>query len=350
MNPIAELFVTADDRTGALEIGGIVANDDFSVPVGVSAATGKCCVVDIASRHVAPETAYKRMREAHSTEAKHRCHKMDAGMRGRWPHEVRALVDMGHRIAVVPSFPDAGRRCKDGVVYIFDEPVLDSPFGSDPLSAPCSNKPIEVLEDADCLTDAIEVWDANDNDDLQAAVKRCREEGRILVGPTGAVGAYAQTVFPHVAPISVELETPILIVCGSLNKTSRRQLRRLGEPIHSIDEDLPEFAGVAVWATEIPNAPIDIEHAENTARQIAKRVHEIRSCVSTLLIIGGDTAAAFVGDATLHALGCVAPGIPVSRFEDQILITKGGGIGEPDILERLVQRSDFVEETSPRSQ
>ena len=336
MSPIARLFVTADDRTGALEIGGIIANQDFSVPVGVQPEDGECCVVDLASRHVEPETAYARILEAHATIAEHRCHKMDAGLRGRWPHEVRALVDMGYRIAVVPSFPDAGRRCKDGIVYIYDQPVLESPFGSDPLSAPCSNKPVEVLEDAQCLSDAIEVWDANDNEQLRSAIQRCRKENRILVGPTGAVGAYAQTVFPSMSPISIDLEAPMLIVCGSLNRTSREQLNRLDTPAQIIDQRDFEIEDLVVWATAVPDEPIDIKHAVANARRVADRVHEVRSAVRTMLVIGGDTVAAIVGDATLHALGCVAPGVPVSRFEDQLLITKGGGIGEPDILVRLV--------------
>ena len=85
---------------------------------------------------------------------------MDAGLRGNWPHEIHALVELGYRVAVVPSFPDAGRRCKDGIVYIQDVPVLESPFGADPLTAPCSSRPMEVLEEANCIFDEVVVWDA----------------------------------------------------------------------------------------------------------------------------------------------------------------------------------------------
>ena len=56
----------------------------------------------------------------------------------------------------------------------------------------------------------------------------------------------------------------------------------------------------------------------------------------TLFVIGGDTAGAIVGDETLDVLGTVAPGIPISRFRDGLLVTKGGGIGTPDILVNLL--------------
>ena len=53
-------------------------------------------------------------------------------------------------------------------------------------------------------------------------------------------------------------------------------------------------------------------------------------------MIGGDTAGAVVGDETLEVQGTVAPGVPMSRFRDRQLITKGGGIGEKDLLVDLL--------------
>ena len=43
---MSQLLVTADDRTGALEIGGIVANAEFSVNVGTEFDDGPCSVID----------------------------------------------------------------------------------------------------------------------------------------------------------------------------------------------------------------------------------------------------------------------------------------------------------------
>ena len=106
-NP-CRLLVTADDRTGALEIGGAVGNAEFLVPVGPYAESDICCTIDLNSRHLSASEAYKKTLEAHRRPADKRCHKMDSGMRGNWPHEVQALVDLGHLVAVVPSYPAAG--------------------------------------------------------------------------------------------------------------------------------------------------------------------------------------------------------------------------------------------------
>jgi uncharacterized protein YgbK (DUF1537 family) len=264
-------------------------------------------------------------------------------LRGNWAYEVRALADLGHRVAVVPSFPDAGRRCHHGVVYIDDVPVLDSPFGQDPLTAPVSNRPMDVIEEAGCVHANVVVWDANDNMALAAAISRCRDENRILVGPTGAIGAYAATVFPDRIPLQVKIPRPVLIVCGSLNATSRHQIARLGLPVLGLEDDLSETNGLMLIATHYQRGAIDNDLADSVASGVAARVRDLLKStrrIATLLVIGGDTSAAIVGDATLDVIGTVDTGIPISRFSTEsgevLLITKGGGIGQADTLTRLL--------------
>ena len=59
------LFITADDRTGSLEIGGIIASEGNPVPVGPLADDLQCCVVDLVSRHISSEAAFIKVLEAH---------------------------------------------------------------------------------------------------------------------------------------------------------------------------------------------------------------------------------------------------------------------------------------------
>ena len=261
---------------------------------------------------------------------------MDAGLRGNWPHETRALVELGYHVVVVASFPDAGRRCKDGIVYIQDIPVLDSPFGADPLTAPCSSKPIEVMEEAGCVFEEVEVWDANDNDELDFASRQCLEEGRVLVGPSGAIGSFARHVFGVAARAQITLANPMLLACGSLNATSREQLTRVNGEWFAFGAPVRPSARVSLVATPIPAGEITSEMAVKVATEMAQIVKEASPNFSTLLIIGGDTVAAFVGDETLKAVGTVSAGIPVSKFHGQTLITKGGGIGTANSLREIV--------------
>jgi uncharacterized protein YgbK (DUF1537 family) len=61
----------------------------------------------------------------------------------------------------------------------------------------------------------------------------------------------------------------------------------------------------------------------------------------TLLVIGGDTAAAVLGDEPRLVGGTVAPGMPWSLDADgggPLVITKAGGFGDPDALARLLSR------------
>ena len=339
---VRTLFITSDDRTGALEIAGTVANERFSVPCGPYADNDHCCVVDIASRHLDPEAAVRQAATAHARRARHRCHKIDSGLRGNWPFEVRGLLQLGHGVAVVPSFPDAGRRCVDGVVYVDGVPVLESPFGRDPLTAPLSSRPMEILEATDCADGDVVVWDANDNAELQAAARRCRDEGRAMVGPSGAVAAYAATVFPERAAREVPVVPPVLVLCGSLNAMSREQIERLRVPVLTLTDDLqlPPAArdAITVVATPIPPGAITTREAEQVAKAIAACAHgaiDTGYGGGTLFVLGGDTAAAVVGDATLEVLGTIDTAVPIARFRDGFLVTKGGGIGRPDTLAKL---------------
>ena len=332
---MSQLLVTADDRTGALEIGGIVANAEFSVNVGTEFDDGPCSVVDVATRHMSPDRAYATMIEALTRHDVHRCHKMDSGLRGNWPHEIRAMLDQDYRVAIIPGFPAAGRRCKDGVVYIDDVPLLDSPFGADPLSAPCSNKPVEVMEEAGLTSGAFILLDADTEEEVAQGVQRVFKEDRVVVSPTGPIGHYARLLFGDPPHRNIRLNAPILIVCGSLNATSRNQLDRLGVPIQRIGEPIEHLNPITVVATPFIEDSISNHDAEQMASITARYIDEHLASFHTLLIIGGDTAASYLRGKAVEVLGTVATGIPIAKHGSRLLITKGGGIGTADTLREI---------------
>ena len=333
------LLVTADDRTGALEVGGVLARKGKPVPVGPKAQDPERYVVDIASRHLSPNRAFEQMLAIHSRDARYRCHKMDSGLRGNWPHEARALVELGYKVAVIPSYPDAGRRCEEGVVYIHDVPLLESPFGSDPLAAPSSNKPIEVLEEEGCTHDEIEVWDASTNKELASQIAKCRAEGRVLVGTTGGIEVYGTELLPTNVGDTFALQRPILVSCGSLNSVSREQLSRVN--VQWLDSDGPyrSFGNLGILATPVPTTKLTATGARKTARKIAAATLGFLNFARSLIVIGGDTVAAFLGNRTVDVIGTVDTGIPIASLEGKLIITKGGGIGHQDTLTELVQKA-----------
>jgi uncharacterized protein YgbK (DUF1537 family) len=332
------VLLSADDRTGALEIGGLVADEHLTVPVGPAATSDRCCVVDIATRHLSVEAAQNRMSELLSRNAEHRAHKMDAGLRGNWPYEIQVLLDAGHKVAVVCSFPDAGRRCRDGVVYIHDLPVLDSVFGKDPLNAPVSSRPAEVLEHAG-VTGDVAVWDADDNAQMHQAVARAHAEDRVLVGASGVLGAFAQGLLKSSQPRRIQMPEPRCVLCGSLNALSRDQIERTDIPVQTVSNRITLSGEATVIATPIPEGEITEAEAQSMAMLASAAVRDLWSGIGTLIVVGGDTAAALIGDDTLDVMGTVAPGIPASLYQGVCLITKGGGIGQPDTIRELLTKS-----------
>ena len=347
-----ELLITADDRTGALETGGACADLGFDVRlVKVPAADDDCAVVDLDSRHCGAGEAARRMREAHRTDARFRCHKMDSGLRGNWAHEVAALLAQGHRVGILASFPDAGRRCDDGTVYIRDVPVAESPFGRDPRNRLLSSRPVDYLMAAgsgDALADGrLVVLDANTNDELNAAAVRCRKEDRMLVGTTGGVGAYVATLRSGRRGDLPPLPRPALIVCGSLHPLSRMQVSKLDcltvGPGDTAGQALAALrrGDDVILATEMTTAEIGDAAAESMAALVATTTWDWigASGAPTLIVLGGDTAAAILGDRTLRVLGSADTALPLCLTEEGLaVVTKGGGIGEEDTLARLLRR------------
>lgn len=334
---MTQVLLSADDRTGSLEIGGLIANERFAVPVGPKATSARCCVVDIGTRHLSAVAAQERMETMLSRPADQRAHKMDAGLRGNWAQEIDVLVRAGYKVAVICAFPDAGRRCQDGVVYIHDLPVLESVFGNDPLNPQVSSKPAEVLEHFGVRGDVV-VWDANDNAEMRAGIERAVREERILVGASGPLGMFANLFLKPDQARAVMLPEPILILCGSLNPLSRAQIQAVEAPVQFLGDELA-MGPVTLLATVPQSGRIAEDVAQETAEEMARAARSLWADFNSVIVIGGDTAGALIGDDTVETLGCVAPGIPVSRYKQKLIVTKGGGIGQPDTIAGLVSSS-----------
>ena len=82
-----------------------------------------------------------------------------------------------------------------------------------------------------------------------------------------------------------------------------------------------------------------VEHldAQRAAARLADRAldHTTRTPVTAMLIIGGDTAAAVIGDRPWTVWGHAGPGLPYGRATDGTgpwVITKAGGFGDDQTL------------------
>lgn len=363
-----DLLVVADDRTGALETAAMLA-DRVGSPIGVSAwpsrpdANGSgIAVVDLGSRHLSPVDARARIAALEATGRVG--HKLDSTLRGNWPDELTAWA--GRRpVLLVPALPEQGRTCVGGIVLEHGRPVHEGDAGSDVRRRVYSSRPAELLRGAGArdvveLSDrsAVAAWlsdptgvavaDAATAGDIDATVAEWEEapDDVVLAGTSAVVGTAAPDHGARSAPPSTD--GPILIACGSVHPVARAQLaeaERAGVTVTTIADDITACrlgeARELVLATEIPVGDIDEPLAVAAASTLAAGVDDLRRAVGlgALVVVGGDTAAAVFGPASVSVRGTVAPGTAWASVDglDVPVITRSGGFGSDRSLVDLVR-------------
>ncbi len=344
----AVLTVTADDRTGAMEAAArcadlgwatlVCAWDGATEPIG--SPLPQCWVVDLRSRHVSAHQAAQRA-GAPRPSATWQVHKIDSTLRGNWAAELRALSARRRRVLVIPAYPEAGRICRAGVVMVDAVPVADSEFGRDGRSPVRSSRPAEALEGCEVVgASGVRHWlnapgptvavaDAATADDIEALVGAVGPEV-VVAGPAPVVQAVARRAgTPRAWSVPGLPGGAALVVCASRHPASIAQIEAL--------EGTP---GVTV----LTPAPGLVADPEVVALELATRAHDhlgAHRC-AVVVVIGGDTADAFLGARAVEVLGSLGTGVARGRVrlgDDVVdLVTKPGGFGPPGLLVELLGR------------
>lgn len=351
-----DVVIATDDRTGALEVAGECAARTGGpmsvVPFGVDAPAGATgIVIDLGSRHLGAVEATRRARVAGGISARRRAHKLDSALRGNWAAEVDARgVD---RAVVVAALPSVGRVCVDGVVGQLDDAGRLHPIAEvmtdDPRGAPASSRPAELmrdvgaghvveLADAAALAEWIEsgrpgvaVCDAGSADDLDSLGRTVVDSDALMVGTAAAIGAWWS---PPSGRASIRIDAcSVLVVCGSLDAGARAQLDRL----HAAGR---RDVFVVASADDV-RRPLPDDVAESMAVALAAEARQVigGQRLDVVVVLGGDTTAAVIGDVPMSAHGLVAPGTAISRRADGTgpwFVTRSGSFGGRDALRDLV--------------
>ncbi|MEI8238477.1 MAG: four-carbon acid sugar kinase family protein [Actinomycetota bacterium] len=332
---VRDFVVPADDRTGAFEMASEMACADapVCVVVGVGACEGDAerrrggVVIDIDTRSRPGAQAAARAAAVEALSAKWSAHKIDSMLRGQWRAEIRERMRVGGRRAlVVPAWPEMGRTCVEGVVHIdgrayasVRQQVPDARLlrnMSDLSHWLAHGNHIAVCDVRDS-TMLLEVADAVADADPEV----------LVVGPAGALGAVGRRRLGLGPPAARPAPTwPALVVCGSASDVAHEQLARLASlhPRVEIVADLPASGNLvpAVSHMVAARAATRLEHTE----------------FHTVVVIGGATAAALLGDQPRLVGGTVLPGLPWSRTvrgDGPLVVTKAGAFGHRDTLVEL---------------
>lgn len=338
--------VIADDTTGALEAGALLA--DAAVPCKVLLegveSRAEAVVLTTESRHVTPAEASERVgrmaRRLREAGAEWFYKKTDSTLRGNIAAEFEALLDSFPEtpLVYVPAHPAVGRTVVNGVLLVDGRPVAETEFQNDPHNPVRESSVLRLLEGrypvVSCARPAqwmgdgarIIVCDAGSQEDLAGIAGELKASGRrfLAAGPAGFIRYWApMTGLGGAARRRVPAATRCLFVHGSLHPVSRR-MRVEDTSIATPDEVDPDSAAVMPRLTK------------------AVREHMETGDYDALVVFGGDTAAAVLRDLEVRQVqpaGEVLPGIPASlakfRSWPFTLVTKAGGFGDDGTAARI---------------
>lgn len=324
------LLALADDITGALEVGALLAAPVFlSVEATDSLLQSTHCVVDTESRHLgSAEAAGKILNCVCGRKPDLLYKKTDSTLRGNIGAELAALAQAfpERQILFLPAYPGMGRTVVNGELLVDGLPVHLSDFASDPLD-PVRGSRVAALFQAG---NRVSIVDATTEEDMAAAVYAALQvlPIPILSGPASVARHIGRSL--GLAPSieeKVHLSSRCLIVNGSLHPMAKEQVRRIRR-----DQG---------WVVmDHSSTSISTQAATDFARRLGRLVRAKleQETFESLILIGGDSAFAVLDALTVRViqpLGEIATGVPVSQVGPWQLVTKAGGFGDVDLLARL---------------
>jgi len=403
-----DILVLADDFTGALDTGMQFAKCGASTRVitdpdcDFARMQAQVLVIDTETRHQTPERAAQRIaeivRRASESGIRFFYKKTDSALRGNAGAEIEAMLcaSGGSCVHFLPSFPAMGRTVQGGVLYIQGQPVAESVFGKDPFEpitrsevasilAQQTETPVDVRDGVDAvrLWDGIIVYNAQTDAQINEIVNRLRLDGEkvLLAGCAGLAASLAGRVYGGKNAFELPQTAPgMLVVCGSVNEVTRRQLgaaRAAGFEYCRLNncQKLTDFLQTpegTAWLDRLyltvrteKNCIIDTNDAEDeeTAADYGARlgmnvgqvgnaiadtlgfvVEELlaRGTDRLLLLTGGDVlyhTMNRMGITELTPLAEVSPGVILTCFccgeKTQYVLTKSGGFGDEQLLIRV---------------
>ncbi len=376
--------IVSDDRTGGLETAAVLADRGAgSVPVWVwdasaspPAEQARAMVWDLASRHLPESEAADRAR---SVPNEGMCgHKVDSALRGNWAVELAARHHESDRpVLLVPALPQLGRWCVDGVVCEHGRPIHTGGGMSDVQRRLVSSRPADFLRQAGVSevhelswqSDRGEAWlaspsgiavvDATDQDEIDEIVTAWTEHPEpILAGPSAIHASVASALGePLATPALQPVDGPILMVCGSVHPATQAQLlvaEHEGVPVAAIADEITAQVlaqtGEMVLTIDIPVGDVTEPMAVAAAASLAGGATElVRSVpIGALILIGGDTATAILGDDPAVVYRSVDAGtawLSTPRFDVPILARSGAFGSEHSLvgLMRSTLRQEWTE-------
>ncbi|MBO0453010.1 four-carbon acid sugar kinase family protein [Candidatus Enterococcus murrayae] len=409
-----KLLVIADDFTGALDTGVQFSKQGISTLVSTDTKIRfsdvdeevDVLVIDTESRYLAFEEAYKLIHaiivSAKKAGIPFIYKKVDSALRGNISAEIKAVLDASQEAAIpfLPAYPEMNRVLINGDLYIDRIPVSQSVFAEDPYEPVIESNVLRRLKaEADIDGYLIEenlpeplngvlVFDAETNEDLekQADILEQAELLSISIGCAGFAKVLAEKLFPRTEPKTFSLKGPLVVICGSVNPITRKQVDyvehrnypRISLKPHQLlrpdywngSEGKKEVAhylslmadqALIIFETLSQETSQGIEqHSQELGLaisdfrfKIGRSLGELTQAIwsekseNTFLFTGGDTlfqSMSVLGINQIKPLAEISAGVVLSAIkwkEQEIqVITKSGGFGNEELFEEISQLTE----------
>ncbi|EOH97560.1 four-carbon acid sugar kinase family protein [Enterococcus pallens] len=412
-----KLLVIADDFTGALDTGVQFSNQGVHTLVSTEIDLNKIeleesvavLVLNTESRYLPFEEAYQQMSEiivsAQRKGIPYIYKKVDSALRGNISAEVKAILDtsQAESIPFLPAYPEMNRVLIDGNLYIDQVLVSQSVFADDPYEPVTESNLIHRLKQEAGIEallvkanelphnrQGVLVFDAQTENDLKRQMQLLKESEllAITIGCAGFAKILAQQLFPAVSVSRYSLKNPLVVICGSVNPITKKQIehadkkayprisltpQQLLEPNYWSGSEgkqelqnyleLMEAHPLLVFETlsEETSAGIKTYSREKALPvseyrfRIGKSLGELTQALwsshseNTFLFTGGDTlfqSMKVLGIQTIRPLTELSAGTVLSTIEwnqkQRQVITKSGGFGNEELFEEISRLNENI--------
>ncbi|MEH7116999.1 four-carbon acid sugar kinase family protein [Neobacillus vireti] len=393
----------ADDFTGALDTGvqfsnygvNTVVTSDLDFEFGDTTDQLEVLVFNTETRYLNKCDAYEVIKniavKAKEENIPYIFKKVDSALRGNVASELRALSDVFEDVTIpfIPAYPEQNRFSCEGILLIDSIPVNESVFGQDPYEPVTeSHIPSLLLKEADLKTYITKKYEIPPKEERILLIESHSDEEmlsqgnelllndalKITVGCAGFAKALANIIYKKRDTTQNDMELPLLIVCGSVNPVTKKQVV-LAEVngYERISLTLEQLWDKQYWETEKGQEnihqylkieqPFMFETFGNVSNdqvdQLPDQGNELRFRIGqslgylvknlmsngmkrTILFTGGDTlyqSMRVLGITEIKPLKELFPGIVLGNidFKDEkhYVITKSGGFGDEDLFIKL---------------
>ncbi|OBX04575.1 hypothetical protein QV06_06105 [Gallibacterium genomosp. 3] len=406
------LLVVADDLTGANDTGIMFASKGYSTMLETDDESlnmadfsqANVFTVSTDSRalgNLASDRTYNAVVAGIKNGITQLYLKIDSTMRGSVTYQIDGALKAWKRVypnakaIICSAYPEMGRTIRNGVLYVNDVPVKDTPSGKDAICPVLSSKMEELLPNAILLTGKTEkelikqilssssdqfIIDAVTEDDLAIIGNVINELGNSII-PVGSAGLANKlhmkfNVYGESSNRNLSLGRSLILVT-SIHETSQQQVDEYishaggssivfnPSPLQLLNHEISSSAlkqqlGALIKSSKDnviiranpTKVPVQDGNINSIARILAKDLAELglfcleNEHFDSLILFGGDGAAMLLDKMNItemRLLFSIVPGVPLckidnTKYQGLIVMTKSGGFGNKDLLRMIKER------------